>query len=241
MKNILAILVAFSISQAWAQETAPVVPPAATVATPVAAAPPAVAPAAPAVAVPQPAPQAAAPAPETAPITLQPNAGDFPPLPPSRPCARPDADGLWKLKDVFEKPRGPTSSDFANNPYQYILFLRDDTYRTFKEVWGEKTPDQVKKELERTPPANVQQFVVQESGIIFFYIDGQNIDSQACFIVANQRGPYIPGEMILMPPEGRIATRLALVYERAANERRLVIEPTPDDPPVPYKKPRRKK
>lgn len=200
MKKLWAIALIFSAAPALAQEA---VPPAADV---------------------QPAPATAAVAAQPSPpaptvpegtITLQPNSGNFPPLPPSRPCARPDTDGLWRLKHVFEKPRGPTTSDFANNPFQYILFLRDDTYRTYKEVWGERTPQQVKNELEATPPTNVQQFVVHESGMVFFYVDGQNIDSQACFIVANERGPYMPGQMILMPPEGRIATRLALVYERA--------------------------
>jgi hypothetical protein len=217
MKNLWLVLLALCVSPALAQEAA--APPAEPV--------PVVTPRA----VPE------APAPENIPVTLQPNSGNFPPLPPSRPCARPDADGLWKLKNVFEKPRGPTSADFANNPHQYILFLRNDTYRTYKEVWGEKTPEQVKSELEITPTAGTQQFVVHESGMLFFYVDGQNIDSQACFIVANALGPYMPGDMILMPPEGRIATRLALVYERVVGE--PVIKPDPDEPIKPRKRVRR--
>jgi hypothetical protein len=167
------------------------------------------------------------------PTTLQPNAGNFPPLPPSRPCARPDTDGLWKLKNVFENPRGPTTSDFANNPHQYILFLRDDTYRTYKDVWGEKSSEQVRTELETTPAANLQQFLVHESGMIFFYVDGVNIDSQACFIVANPRGSYLAGQMILMPPEGRIATRLAMVYERIVRPSEVInndVQPNPGKP-----------
>ncbi len=218
MRILWLALLALSVSSASAQEAAAPAP----VAAPVVPATPAPAPAAP-----QP---ERAPAADAIPVTLQPNAGDFPPLPPSRPCARPDADGLWQLKAVYENPRGPTSADFANNPYQYILFLRDDTYRTYKEIWGEKTPEQVKKALEAAPPASVQQFVVHESGMVFFYVDGQNIDTQACFIVANQRGPYEPGEMILMPPEGRIATRLALVYERAGSKKPAALDPREIDP-----------
>jgi hypothetical protein len=234
LKKLWAIALIFSISPALAQEAAPVAATPAAVDA-VAAPPPAESP--------PPAPPAvpAVPVPENVPVALQPNSGNFPPLPPSRPCARPDADGLWQLKNVFEKPRGPTSADFANNPYQYILFLRDDTYRTYKEVWGEKYPEELKYELQNTPPTSVQQFVVHESGMVFFYVDGQNIDSQACFIVANALGPYQAGQMILMPPEGRIATRLALVYERVLENAAPKYDPEEADAGTPKKGRRKKK
>jgi len=209
MRYIFILALAFHISSALAQEAitpapavpvepAPVIAPAETPAVPAAAA-------------------EAMPAtmpPTNIPTTLQPTAGDFPPLPPSRPCARPDADGMWKLTAVYENPRSSMSTDFASYPHQYILFLRDDTYRTYKDVWGDKSDAQVRVDLEKEQPTVLQQFLVHQSGILFFYKDGAFLDSQACFIVANSKGPYNQGQIILMPPEGQSSVRLAMVYTR---------------------------
>jgi len=197
------------MSSAFAQETSPAPAEAATVAG--APPPPSAAPADAIATAPVETPPLT---PANVPTTLQPTAGDFPPLPPSRPCARPDTDGMWKLAAVYENPRSAMSTDFANYPHQYILFLRDDTYRTYKEVWGDKSDAEVRTDLEQEQPPALQQFLVHQSGILFFYKDGVFLDSQACFIVANSKGPYNEGQMILMPPEGQSSIRLAMVYHR---------------------------
>jgi hypothetical protein len=144
---------------------------------------------------------------------LQPQAGYFPQLPPSRPCARPDADGFWKLKYVFENPVSSETLSFRSQPHQYILFLRDDTYKTHKAIWADKTETTIKTQMMTETPPKLQQFVVHESGFIYFYNDGVAVDTQACFIVANSRGEFKEGQMLLMPPEGQSPTRLVKVYE----------------------------
>lgn len=137
----------------------------------------------------------------------------FPALPPSKPCNRQDVDGLWKLKQVYEVPAGKITTDFNAKPHQYLLFTRDETYTVYKDVWGEKGPKEVFLGMRNARTQALQQFVVHESGIVFFYTDGRPVDSKACFIVANPQAPFVAGQMLLMPPEGTSKIRSLRVYD----------------------------
>lgn len=152
-------------------------------------------------------------------FAAQPPADSFPTLPPSRPCARQDIDGLWRLNNVYESPQGVESSTFTSQPHQYLLFLRDDTYRTYRTSWPEKSDAVVMRQLELEEPDHLEQFVVGENGLVYFYRDSVAIDTQVCFIVANQRAPFTVGQMLLMPPEGQSSVRLVKAYDRSLSLR----------------------
>lgn len=152
----------------------------------------------------------------TATIPLQQRVNYFPVLPPSRPCTPQDVPGLWRLGQVYENPAGSVFSDFTAYPTQYLFFSGDGTYNASKV---QPAPDDnvALSYLSTQKPQSLQQFLVQESGFIFFYRDGAAIDTQACFIVANQRDPFRIGQMLLMPPQGQSATRVVKVYDRTGN------------------------
>lgn len=158
---------------------------------------------------------------QTSPVVVSEAAGGgwFPALPPSRPCVRQDVDGLWRLKNVYESPAGAELSDFSTQPYQYILFQRDDTYRTYKSSWEERSDGVVVDLLMGVVPSSLQQYLVHASGMIFFYTDGVASATQACFIVVTGQDVFLSGQMLLMPPEGQSASRLVKVYERSAASR----------------------
>ena len=63
-------------------------------------------------------------------------------------------------------------------------------------------------------PFGLQQFVIQKSGMIFFYQNSVAVDSQACFIVASHVGSFLVGQMLMMPPAGQTSVRLVKVYEK---------------------------
>jgi hypothetical protein len=62
---------------------------------------------------------------------------------------------------------------------------------------------------------SLTQYTVYE-GFVYFYNEGKIVDTQACFIVANDFGEFKKGRMLLMPPapqEGQeVTTRLLRVY-----------------------------
>lgn len=156
-------------------------------------------------------------------------AANFPILPPSRPCMRQDADGLWQLKAVHENPQGVESSLFVTQPFQYLLFLRDDTYRTYSSSWQERSDGVVMNRIREQIPEKLQQYVVHQSGFIFFYVGGAITNTQACFIVVTSNESFITGQMLLMPPEGTSKTRLVKVYQRSESARARARDNNPDE------------
>jgi hypothetical protein len=143
---------------------------------------------------------------------------DFPPLPPSRPCAFSDILGDWKLSNVYEYPAGPEMHDFAARPHQYLQFYQESTYGKYSDPNARKLgPEGVRREIKKDQQG-LHQFVVAESGVIYFYNQGVAADSRACFIVANAKEPYVVGSMLLMPPAGQQSARLVKVYIRHVPE-----------------------
>lgn len=155
-----------------------------------------------------PLPSAAAPA-----VPVSPYASGFPALPPSRPCTRRDILGIWKLLALYEEPAGSKTAEYQNSPMQYLSFDRDSTYGEVRAGRSDLTVQGVRDALVNQA-ADMPQFVAQESGFVYFYKKSIAVDTQACFIVVTQEGNFMPGQMLLMPPQGQHAGRLVRSYTK---------------------------
>lgn len=157
----------------------------------------------------------------------------FPPLPPSRACTSGDIHGNWKLIDVYEEPPGNALAEYGLRPNQYIQFFQDNTYARFSDPYARKlTPEDVRREVKKTQPEGaLYQYVMGETGAIYFYSQGVATDSLACFIVANQRGNFAVGQMLLMPQAGQQSSRFVKVYIRHTED---AVAPTKTPPRPSY-------
>lgn len=209
LTNFLYIAV-LSISPALAQEgRETVAPPVELPALPAADAPAAAVQALP----------AQTPPPALAPSSSSGRPAYFPPLPPSRPCTERDLTDLWRLVQLYETPLGLETSGYEGQPFQYYFFGENSTYRTYRH--DKNAAEQVVRDMMRKARVTaLHQFVLHPTGILFFYKDGVYTESLACFIVANARENFKPGQMLLMPPappEGQVAAaRWVKVYQKAA-------------------------
>lgn len=140
---------------------------------------------------------------------------NFPALPPSNPCKTENILGYWKLVKVYEQPQGEETKDFSITPLQFVRYSKDTTYKYVK------FPQRVDKKtyfnsFERKEGDSLQQFVVNDTGFVYFYNEGNVVDTQACFIVAQDLGEFKAGQMLMMPPApqpGQLASkRLLKVY-----------------------------
>jgi hypothetical protein len=154
---------------------------------------------------------------------LPPNASDyyqqqqrrFPPLPPSRTCSVQDLEGIWRLVVIYEDPPGPETTGFGVNRFQYLMFDKNTVFGKYNSPNTPLPADMVRSEIEKIQQQQgLQQYLLNESAIIYFYSQGIAVDAMACFIVVNERGNFKAGQLILMPPKGQTKTRLAKVYER---------------------------
>lgn len=147
--------------------------------------------------------------------------GYFPALPPSKPCGKTDIDGIWKLVQLYELPKGVETEGFTAKPFQYFFFNNNGTYKESRQTQNISL-ESIKRNLLIRDEENVLQYVVHESGIIFFYNNSVPSDSLACFIVANPRDQFKIGQMLLMPPanaDGSVpAVRLVKVYQKVWNQ-----------------------
>ncbi len=141
-------------------------------------------------------------------------AGYFPALPPSRLCTKNDIAGFWRLSMVYESPTGVELTDFSANPFQYVLFNNDSTFSIYKSTQSEKADAEVLKSMRAKKGGVLEQFVMHESGVLYFYKDGVAYDSLACFIVANRLDPFNVGQMLFMPPPDKATIRMVKVYQK---------------------------
>lgn len=141
----------------------------------------------------------------------------FPQLPPSRPCTAKDLVGIWKLATVYEEPLGPETTNFHALPNQYFMYKKDSIYGKYNAPTSDLPAVMVMDEINKRDDG-LHQYLVNESGIVYYYNQGVAVDSQACFIVANEREPFYIGQMILMPPKGSTTTRLVKLYNRISSQ-----------------------
>jgi hypothetical protein len=137
----------------------------------------------------------------------------FPSLPPSSRCTKDLLAGTWKLLALYEVPAGREMQLYIKRPLQFNVFSHDGLYSSYISSWRDIPYQNVKREA-FAQKGGPQQFVVKDSGIIFFYKDGIAIDSLACFIVAQNDGPFELGQMLLMPPEQAARGRLVKIYQK---------------------------
>lgn len=139
----------------------------------------------------------------------------FPRLPASKLCTKDKIVGLWKLAMLYEVPAGREMKSYVTHPLQYFVFDADLRSAEYKSIIRNINLREVKS-LAMANSDLVRQFVVTESGMIFFYKNSIAVDSLACFIVDVNLPPFRAGQMLIMPPEKAAAgVRMLRVYERA--------------------------
>ena len=135
----------------------------------------------------------------------------IPALPASNPCTSETIVGLWKLQNVYEDPAGSETASFSVSPLQYLFFGGKGIYGRYNATADGMKPKAIVGEM-KTHTTGLQQYVVQESGMVYYYLDKVANDVQACFIVEDERSPFLRGNMLLMPPKGQITGRLIKHY-----------------------------
>ena len=136
----------------------------------------------------------------------------FPALPQSRLCNSATVQGIWKLLMVYEVPSGNAINLYTVRPLQYLIFDERSNYGEYISTLRDVSLFDVKRDAMFT--GTLQQYKVNNSGIVFFYRNSVAADSFACFIVANPKGPFEEGQMLLMPPPTNTKTRMVKVYQK---------------------------
>lgn len=137
---------------------------------------------------------------------------NFPALPPSESCEPKDLKGLFKLNAVFEEPQAAETMGFQTNPNQYILFHPNTLFMRINVGDEILAPKEVyNKMVEHTE--NNMQYVLQDNGFVYFYLDRVAVDVKACFVVVKDQSPFKAGQVLLLPPKGQITGRLVHSYD----------------------------
>jgi len=156
----------------------------------------------------------------------------IPDLPPSLPCKTEWLAGLWLQTQAFESPLGKETELFKQNPMQYIGFSKDS--RLYRYNSGKTYTDpKVVLDLVTNHSGALVQYLLQDTGMLYFYQDSVAIDSQVCFIVAETHPPYAAGNLILMPPKGTIQGRLIKLYRKVWPPKTAPAKPAPGPAPGP--------
>jgi len=137
----------------------------------------------------------------------------FPKLPPSTFCAKENLIGMWKLLMVYEVPSGREIKFYTNNPLQFYVFNADSRYGRYESILHAITLAEVKR-IALSQISNTQQYTLNKNGTLFFYKNQVATDSLACFIVAANAGPFMTGQLLLMPPKKSQRTRMVKVYQK---------------------------
>lgn len=163
------------------------------------------------------------PVPEKPAQTVQPSS--FPVLPPSRPCIAEDLRGAFKLAAVYEDPAGEEISAFKASPNQYLVFRANSMFLKANMGSENISIEEVMARM-REHSSGLSQYLLQENGFVYFYMDSVAVDVKACFIVSSDKLPFKNGQMILMPPKGQSQARVVKLYDRVKRE----DNSTPNDP-----------
>lgn len=139
----------------------------------------------------------------------------MPALPVSRACKQADIEGLWRLLRVYEEPIGKELTTFTSNPMQYIYYKSDGTYGKYNGGEVLTAAEQIVDHIDKHT-TGLQQYLLQDTGMIYYYQDKVATTSQACFIVLKPRESFLPGEMLQIPPKGQVNGRLIKEYTKVA-------------------------
>ncbi len=138
----------------------------------------------------------------------------FPALPPSRACVRKDLQGTWKLQNVYEEQVGTETADFQNNPVQYLSFENDNIYAQIRAGRSDLSTTAIQDAVKSARGKDLSQYLMHESGMLYFYKNGVAAETRACFIVASDAGNFRAGQLLLMPPQGQHPGRMVKVYAK---------------------------
>jgi hypothetical protein len=142
----------------------------------------------------------------------------FPKLPQSKFCDKNSLLGVWKLLMVYEVPSGKEIALYMNRPLQYAMFEPDSRYGEYISSLRAISANGVRN-VAFAQKSN-QQYVIGDSGVIFFYKNSLPTDSLVCFIVARNEEPFETGQMLLMPPEKAAKNgRMVKVYQKVSLEK----------------------
>jgi len=158
----------------------------------------------------------------------------IPPLPISNICKQSDMEGLWKLQQVYEEPAGSASAAFNLNPIQYVYYKPNGVYGKYNGDGGLTTPALIIDHIDKHA-AGLQQYLLQNTGIVYYYQDKIANDTQTCFIVLKRKDPFMPGDMLLMPPKGQITGRLIKQYSKVISDQAPVAPADNNANPNPYR------
>jgi hypothetical protein len=143
----------------------------------------------------------------------------FPKLPKSSVCTQEKIAGTWKLLLIYEVPSGRELEIYSTLPMQYYIFRSaDGRYGDYMGVLQSMSMAQIQN-LAIDKLEDLKQYVVNSSGMLFFYRNRIPVDSLACFIVEEPQPPFMRGQLLLMPPEkSSQGRRLLKVYQRVLLE-----------------------
>jgi len=151
--------------------------------------------------------------PAPAPIKVA-EAPKMPQLPPAKPCIAAEVAGLlWKEIQVYEVPPGDETQALSENPEQYLLLRVNNTYAQLNAGHTAMSEADIRAAMDQNNTV-LSQYLLQNTGMIYFYQNSAVVDTQVCFIVTNPKGEFHVGQMLLMPPEGQLPQRVVKVFDR---------------------------
>lgn len=147
--------------------------------------------------------QTVLPPPITSMPVQDPNAPGFRRQPRVRFCYQNDMRGFWKLRRVFETPEGVMAGDFKEFSHQYFYFEGNGIRYDLKSKQEHVDRGKLLQAMKDSKGDDLQQFVVNDSGGLYFYTNRELAGSYYCGIAEESGGPYLQGDMILTPAEGQ--------------------------------------
>ncbi len=153
----------------------------------------------------------------------------FPKLPPSVTCSKEAVAGVWKLLMVYEVPSGNEIKLYTERPLQYLVFEADSRYGDYISPLRAINTNSIRNYViaDKEP----RQFTLNDAGILYIYKAGIPIDSLACFIAAENSGPFEAGQLLIMPPKNLAKGRMVKIYQKMPLEG-AVTDQSQDEAPI---------
>ncbi len=156
-----------------------------------------------------------------------------------RPCVDADMQGLRKLRNVLETTVGPGTAAFNNAPHQYIFFRKNQTFATVSGSVFYPGPKPLNEALRTAFKNNMHQYVLGESGALYYYKDGKATDAYTCRVVTKPQGNYRQGDMLLITSKAGSKEATVRLYFRPTFQQ-PGAQPKPGAKPAPKPAPKKK-
>lgn len=132
-----------------------------------------------------------------------------------RPCLNRDVNGMFKLRKVFETPAGGATATYRKTRHQYLYFDESSLYtgirssRTYTSEY--RLVDDIYKQFERD---EVRQYILNDAGVLYYYLNRKFDSSWHCGVSRNTAGPYRRGDIILTPTNLARGQQLFTIWYR---------------------------